>query len=869
MDSAANAIDAIAQDDHAIGPLDRAVAQVTAWLQASGAHAARTVVLVPYAQLMQPAQRAWARQVPQGFAPRFETTMNWARGLGGFVPEPDDLSFDAARDVLTAQAWLARAGLGAQRDLLASRLMEAAWQIAPLAAAAGPTARAAWVAQLRPRLASGMDAPALAMEAAVAQLALEWAGASRYASDGLLEGDHLPDIDCLVVLEGFQADPLALALLQRFGPRAHSFSLLPPTGANVQPTPPALHCAESPEDEAERAAACVLRHVAAGRTPVALAATDRVLTRRIRAMLGARGMWVRDETGWKLSTTRAAAQLMVALRACAWHAASDAVVDWLKHSPALDASAVQALEKTLREWGVRDWRGVPATLAAAHDGDRPAAPLRGDAPALSRLVAHVQAQRDALQAPRPVAHWLRALRELLQTSGQWALLTEDVAGDAVLAALRLDEAGPTEWDSLPQAARRMDQNEFFGWVRDALEAASFKARHPKQEQVVILPFSQMLGLPFAAAVLPGCDEINLPAAPEPPGNWTAAQRAALGLPAREQLQAAQQAAWQQALRVPHCDVLWRRADAAGEPVLPSPLVQQMQLAGQGAPGEDPRALRAVQAQPVQPPQPRGDALPVAKLSASAYEDLRRCPYRFFALRQLGLRESDELDSELDKRDFGNWLHAVLRDFHEALQAAPVPDGAERVALLDTLAEAETRRRGLGAGELEGEFLPFTAGWPGLRDGYLAWLAQHEADGVQFETAEQAKEMPLGALNLIGRLDRIDRDRDGAAFVMDYKTEGLQVSQGRVKLPMEDTQIAFYAALMPDDTLRAAYVNVGERETRTVEQTEVVAARDMLIDGLREDMCAIANGAALPALGEGSACDYCAARGLCRKDAWNE
>ena len=41
-----------------------------------------------------------------------------------------------------------------------------------------------------------------------------------------------------------------------------------------------------PSDEAERAAACVLRHVEAGRVPVALAAIDRVLTRRIRAHAG-------------------------------------------------------------------------------------------------------------------------------------------------------------------------------------------------------------------------------------------------------------------------------------------------------------------------------------------------------------------------------------------------------------------------------------------------------------------------------------------------------------------------------------------------------------------------------------------------------
>jgi ATP-dependent helicase/nuclease subunit B len=37
--------------------------------------------------------------------------------------------------------------------------------------------------------------------------------------------------------------------------------------------------------------------------------------------------------------------------------------------------------------------------------------------------------------------------------------------------------------------------------------------------------------------------------------------------------------------------------------------------------------------------------------------------------------------------------------------------------------------------------------------------------------------------------------------------------------------------------------------------------------MREDLAAIADGAPLPALGEGTVCDFCAARGLCRKDFW--
>jgi ATP-dependent helicase/nuclease subunit B len=168
-------------------------------------------------------------------------------------------------------------------------------------------------------------------------------------------------------------------------------------------------------------------------------------------------------------------------------------------------------------------------------------------------------------------------------------------------------------------------------------------------------------------------------------------------------------------------------------------------------------------------------------------------------------------------------------------------------------------------------LPFTAAWPAGRVGYVRWLAQHEATGAVFATAETAYRQPLGPVTLIGRIDRTDRLADGTTLVLDYKTENAAKTSARIKEPFEDTQIAFYAALLPHDTVAAAYVNVGERgerdATKTYTQTEVVAARDALIDGILHDMDAIAQGTPLPALGDGAACDFCQARGLCRKDFW--
>ena len=53
---------------HAV--LRAAMRSVHAMIEQRGAHPARTVVLLPYAQLMPLARKLWAQERPSGFAPR-------------------------------------------------------------------------------------------------------------------------------------------------------------------------------------------------------------------------------------------------------------------------------------------------------------------------------------------------------------------------------------------------------------------------------------------------------------------------------------------------------------------------------------------------------------------------------------------------------------------------------------------------------------------------------------------------------------------------------------------------------------------------------------------------------------------------------
>jgi ATP-dependent helicase/nuclease subunit B len=883
-----------------------------------GVHLSRCVVLLPFAQLMPLARRHWAQVYPSGFVPQFQTTSNWANQLRPFAPEIGDISVEMAQDVLKAAQLLKTAkldvfaGLDAtQQDLITTRLVEAAHQLAASAAAVHPQQRLAWADEMRRNVFGGMVSATFANESSIAQLALYWASTSSYASDVLFDDALVKEqTDYLFVLEGLQRDPLARALMVHWGNTSSVSTLMleqPNTALPDNLAGITLYPAKDAHDEAQLAAACVLRHIEAGRMPVAIAATDRALTRRILAMLATQNIAIRDENGWILSTTRAAAKLMAYLKACAWNASTDSVLDFLKNSDAkiIDADELAALEKAVRKANRASWASWVA-LVTQEDASEPSFPRRRESTSAnvdSRLRGNdrrvgndgeggnvellaatqkIETARTSLQSPRILSAWLLALRTALESNGLLQVLQDDLAGVKVLEVLHIhDNLAKSATQNLPQSPDRWSLAEFTAWVNTALESTSYKPPYPDQAQAVILPMSQLLARPFAAAVLAGCDEARFDPSPMLPGQWSPAERLALGLITRDEQDAATRAAWHIALQTPVCDVLWRKSESTGEPVLPSSLVQSLQLTLKLMSklnqaeiiSTDPRTKQVLEANPTPRPQPNGSQLPVTRLSASGYSKLRTCPYQFFALQQLGLKEDDELIEALDKREFGLWLHAVLSHFHENLKKSSEIDKNMDVAgvfiaytaMLNIAKTEVTATQNIP----EDAFLPWDATWPKLRDGYVSWLIGHQAAGWTFDQAEVWRELSIGnfGLKLVGQLDRIDKSADGTAMVLDYKTESDSKTAKRLKEPLEDTQLAFYAALVGDEMLEAAYVNVSDKLSKTYAQPDIDHSRSALIEGILDDMQGISAGKPLPALGEGAACDYCAARGLCRKDFW--
>ncbi|TAK78615.1 MAG: PD-(D/E)XK nuclease family protein [Aquabacterium sp.] len=873
----------------------RWAAQVRAWLHAQGLQARDTVVLLPLAAHLPLARAAWA-EGEDGWLPRMGTVATFAAEAGGRLRGEGVLpTGDGSMDVLAARALLLReewARAWRRRDrrgfeLGVQRVLEAAQAWAAQLAARPPADREAYVAQMRAVL--GAVAGVLARERMLALIGLEWA--ARIV-------EHRTDVlwawrPVACVLVGGTGDDAFVSAWAR-GLAGQGTALLR-LDADPRDDVARLRLAACTdfEDEAQRAAAELIVQARPG-LPVALVAQDRELVRRVRALLERSGLRVADETGWKLSTTRAGSALMAWLRASHQRATAQQLLDALHSGWAgregLDTDAWRDLEA----WLARQRR---AGIWLAGDDEAGAEAVDLEAAALDWW----QAARRATAALRwrgalPLEQALQRLQGLLQQLGSWTQLVADEAGAQVLAAVRLlPRAGePAElaaaWSRVA-ATTELDADAFADWVDACLEQASYAPSAPPSPQVLITPPARAVLRPFSAIVWPGADDEHL-YVPEPPMSWLGGRLLdELQLPGRTQMAELSWAAVRLGLAGAAVWLSWRHAD--GERLLqPAGLLQRWAVeSGLGdlsalPVAGDARVRRSLPAAATTAPRPSLPEQAVARLlprrlSASAYEDLRACPYRFHARTLLGLREEDEVEEEVSKRDYGTWLHEVLKRFHEGERGAAPEGDLERLqaAAREVSAESGWDDEQSGAAD----FLLFAAAFERMAPLYLDWWRKQRAAGVDVRRMEAPFEAPLPAFDLQvqpvmlqGRIDRLDRlggttPSQPAWRIVDYKTRSATRLQALVRQPTEDTQMAFYAAALElaglDGSIAASYLALEDRAVEEVVHPEVQETASALLAGLASDLSRIAAGAEMPALGEGEACDWCAARGLCRRDHW--
>jgi ATP-dependent helicase/nuclease subunit B len=272
------------------------------------------------------------------------------------------------------------------------------------------------------------------------------------------------------------------------------------------------------------------------------------------------------------------------------------------------------------------------------------------------------------------------------------------------------------------------------------------------------------------------------------------------------------------------------------------------------------------------PAPSAGALLPRRISASGYNSLVACPYQFYAHYVLGLAELEEVEEEIQKRDYGSLLHDVLARFHRAHPATTALEPAAAQRELEGLSD-ETFARIAARNYFAQAWL---ARWKGIIPAYLAWQREREGAGWAWREGEVKRELEITtvggmALTLHGRLDRVDfRPSNGDFAVIDYKTRSVKALQDSLLDPGEDVQLGVYALLWGKAVSEAVFLSVDRREVEAVAPKQAI---QVLAQGTRERLAAmfdaLAAEAGLRAQGTEGACEYCDARGLCRKDHWDD
>ena len=621
-----------------------------------------------------------------------------------------------------------------------------------------------------------------------------------------------------------------------------------------------LYAAKSLEDEAIHGAQTVVDWIAEGKSSIGIIVQNRVVARRIRALLERAGILVADETGWKLSTTRAAAAVAAWFEVVSARADTFALLDLLK-SPfvfpdAVDkADQVMSIEIRLRQANVLGgWNAVTAALV--------------DAPSERTTLLRIAHQAARFEGRKPLSGWIEAMHQVFETLGMQAAFAQDEAGRQVIAML----------DGLEHASNGSAQlfslAEWRSFLSMQLEETPFVPVHVDQ-RVMMLPLNGARLRRFDAALVVGADADHLPSRSDEALFFSNAVRRELGLRTREDLQRQQLRDFAELLVVNRPAVISWQAHRNGEPNPPSPWIARLQLAlartgGEAIPGHSVDVpLRDLTAnRPVQP-APSAPQLAPERLSASAFNCLIACPYQFFATRMLRLSWLDDLSDMPQKRDYGDWLHEILKRYHESVRDHQVRI-EERTQLLTDISEEIFR----AALDKTPAALGYYARWQKAIPSYIAWANERESQGWHFVAGEQWFEKRLhwteGEIMLHGRIDRIDRNADGEHHVLDYKTSSQQALRTRL-VGGEDHQLAFYGMLADVPITSAHYVGLEPVKERigAAEASRYAERLQLLKEHIIESMHAVLEGAPLPANGTEPSCLRCEVRGLCRKGTWDE
>ena len=676
------------------------------------------------------------------------------------------------------------------------------------------------------------------------------------------------------------------------------------------------------EELAWMAAKSVEQHIIAGKKNIALVAQDRLAARRTRALLARFGpaLAIRDETGWKLSTTRAAAALhswLSLIRAPKEGPSAADLLEFLQN-PFVDIPAIlgkdpQACNGLIAELEDRliasqahsGWESFYIAMEGVRYGN-----VFRQAPANPLLLELLQIVRGRAVQWRSknvdVSQAYEQLQGDITAFGMAATLAADSAGKQLLDVLLTLEL-PLQPNTKPIQLRL---SEWISLLSSAIEEASYQEGSKQaQANLSILPLSATRLREFDAVIVVGCDENQLPAFSEPPLFFSEALNRLLhGSTIEHEFKQQARDLSQLLVSCPAVDLLWQSKSSNGEPVRASAWIQRLQMAlpDWKLEGQD-TSLGSIKRVGSSERMDGASATPNAALplplsmSPSAYRTLRDCPYRYYVRSLLGLRKQHGFDEGIDASLAGQTIHAVLHQFFRALKTQEQTD-------LAAVAYASSERRAWMLQHLnqtsERIFARFIAGdervlgvlrdWQKQIPSFIEWQLQREAEGwhyldgeihVGFDLPFTTEDGDLRMMRIEGYVDRIDTNSESAsAAVLDYKHQTLKKVRDRAASVLDDPQLLIYARAVTDAdsnlpmqgravtqaewvALKTDVKNGNGSAERSVAVADLADTAIQSIAQMTEDVELLWARKTLNAFAPDSVCRYCESRGICRKGMW--
>ena len=485
----------------------------------------------------------------------------------------------------------------------------------------------------------------------------------------------------------------------------------------------------------------------------ALVTPDRMLARRVSALLRRWGIEADDSAGRPLSETPVGTLLLGIASAAAENLAPVPLLALLKHP-------LVAKEGDGRLRWLDDVRALDLALR----GPRPAAGLAG---------------LDAHFADRRGREWGRVRRSVETIGGLFAqpLTLAQFARSLADCAQRL--AGDASWrgpdgrmaaellaqfeatpDSIAVSIGADDASPF---LRQLLELQRVRPPYGGHPRLFIWGLLEARLQQADFMVLGGLNEGVWPAAPAP-DPWLAPKiRSELGLPDLEFRIGLAAHDFASALGAPQVLITRARRDARS-PTIASRFWLRLQ-AMTGGVTRDTRLerLAAVIDDPGKTvpadrprPQPPAEARP-RRISVTSVDRLKGDPFAFYAQAMLGLRPLDPVDSDASAKWRGISVHEVFEQWLREDECDP--------------ARLRPRAEALLSGESIHPMLRTLWG-PRLLEAVdsLADLERRNRESGRRPLVAEAKgEAEIDGITVYGRVDRIDRTDDGRLVILDYKT----------------------------------------------------------------------------------------------------